>query len=46
MTKRLLSIAFAVLFVLGAIPFGSVNTLAAKEVVRFSNNRSMSCYLA
>lgn len=31
MTKRLLSLAFAMLFALGAIPFGSVNTLAAKD---------------
>ena len=31
MTKRLLSLAFAMLFVLGAIPFGSVTTLAAKD---------------
>lgn len=31
MTKRLLSLAFAILFVLGAIPFGSVTTLAAKD---------------
>lgn len=31
MTKRLLSLAFALLFAVGIIPFGSVNSLAAKN---------------
>lgn len=31
MTKRLLSLAFAVLFAVGIIPFGSVNSVAAKD---------------
>ncbi len=31
MTKRLLSLAFALLFAIGMIPFGSVNSVAAKE---------------
>ncbi len=31
MTKRLLSLAFALLFAVGIIPFGSVNSVAAKD---------------
>ena len=31
MTKRLLSLAFALLFAIGMIPFGSINSVAAKE---------------
>ena len=31
MTKRLLSVAFALLFAIGMIPFGSVNSVAAKD---------------
>ena len=31
MTKRLLSLAFALLFAIGVIPFGSVNSVAAKD---------------
>lgn len=31
MTKRLLSLAFALLFAVGIIPFGSINSLAAKD---------------
>ena len=31
MTKRLLSLAFALLFAIGMIPFGSVNSVAAKK---------------
>ena len=31
MTKRLLSLAFALLFAVGIIPFGSINSVAAKS---------------
>ena len=31
MTKRLLSLAFALLFAVGIIPFGSINSVAAKD---------------
>lgn len=31
MTKRLLSLAFALLFAVGIIPFGSINSMAAKD---------------
>ncbi|MEE1505141.1 MAG: hypothetical protein UGF89_12990 [Acutalibacteraceae bacterium] len=31
MTKRLLSLAFALLFAIGIIPFGSINSVAAKD---------------
>ena len=31
MTKRLLSLAFALLLAVGIIPFGSINSVAAKD---------------
>ena len=31
MTKRLLSLAFALLFAVGVVPFGMINSVAAKD---------------